>query len=322
MALAGVALVLLGNDQKRSPNPARTHIHDLSYFYPKTASGTLAPTSVERVYWSEGESGRKIGFIGDKDGSMVPIEAHRIHPTEENIFTPGKIESLVEGTLERPLLVYPGYGDILLERGHLEGHLRDGNHRSIAAIEIGAPIVWIMMSDVTKQYLDQAGMGHVSGSHQKQLKKLYEAIRKAQKAHGAPLFRWKTPSKVRGSSADVESLLEAERAMVQVDQELQEAYQTRLQRIGFLESPEIPHERQLRDPQLYIRLRIQELKTQQGIDWVRAHVMRTPESNAISDLVSRRGAISDRLYDLRERAGLDPRKEHLDPSTGKVVRSF
>lgn len=309
---------------RRSENPLSDDESnaDLEYFYPATATGRLKPGSRERVFWSRGPHG-SLGFIGDLDGRMIPIEAKDLSFTEGNIFTPRKIEVLVEEASKRDLLVYPGYGDVYLEKGNrLHGAMRDGNHRASAAIQLGAPIVWILLSDSTKHQLDEAGLGHVDGAYLKSLEKLYRAIRKAQKAHGAPLFQWKTPSKLRASEKDLEELVAAESQLIELEKSLDQAYRDRLKKIGFLQKPHFSEAEQLQRASTFVRMRIAELREKHGRDWMMENVLLTKESEALRVLLQERTELLGRLDTLRTNAGLNSRTEHLDPVTKKVFRRF
>ncbi len=323
LALAG-GLAWMASSSHWKVNPIRGEEieNSLEYFYPETASGRLRPQRGERIFRSRGPSG-SIGFIGDKDGRMIPIEAQYLSLTEGNIFTPQKIDSLVEEASKREILVYPGYGDVSLESdGHLHGHMRDGNHRVSAAIELGAPIVWILLSDSTKQQLDEAGLGHVHGAYHKSLSKLYKAIRKAQKAHGAPLFQWKVPSKIRVSPSEFDDLVAAESQMIDLDRSLDMAYKNRLKSMGFLKKPYFSEAEQLQRAATFDRMRINELREEHGREWVFENVLFSKESEVIRILLQERNALVERLHTLRTNAGLDPRTEHVDPTTKKVFRRF
>ena len=85
----------------------------LRAYFPETAKGTLKPRKGESWYAAEG-----IQYLGDDDGTMVPIDAEHLEPMPENIFYPDKFSALVEAIEagENPG-VHPGYADTPLTVG-------------------------------------------------------------------------------------------------------------------------------------------------------------------------------------------------------------
>ena len=199
-------------------NLAQSSHQGLQQHFPQTARGQLEVYLGEETFWA-GRGNRQIGFSGPTDGRMVPVEARYVMPMSENIFYGEKLASLVEAIREgwRPV-VRPGYGHFSLvdqtdieeshdyaewelgepyeeeDKGALRVTVRDGNHRTFAALVAGAPFVWVLLSDSDRQDIFMP-----PPSMKRTYDKLYAAIRKAQRQAGAPLL--KRPRRERGSRA-------------------------------------------------------------------------------------------------------------------------
>jgi hypothetical protein len=239
----------------------------------------------------------------------VPIGADNLEAMPENIWDADKLAALVEAAGGREqVLVYPGYADLWVKNGELCAQVRDGNHRTFAAIEAGSDFAWVLMSDSTRQSLDLR-----EGPTQEVL---YRAIRKAQSDYGAPLFKRRRNTIRKGSKYDV--LLAVEREHAALTKALDEALQAMLLRFGAVEDTGYPLEEQLQRPDIFWRLRLGELAKQHGRDFILDTVYDSPEGAKKRELEKRRGALFDTLFDLRKAAGLK-HAERLDPVTGLVA---
>ncbi len=274
--------------------------HDgLAAYFPETAAG-MEQHRGEYVFWA-GE----LGYLGNTDGTMVPVDAEGLAAMPENIWDERKFSALVDAAESgaQPV-VYPGYADLFLEDGALTAQVRDGNHRTFAAVVAGAPFSWVLMSDRTKQELGEDGYDRA----------LYRAIRKAQREQGAPMFKRKSASRLKGGAHA--ELLAGERRYDEITQAMTDYYSTMLRKHGRAEGTGYSLEEQLQRPQMFWRTRARELSERHDIDW---H----------DDPLVRQGAALERerqelwqwLWDARKAAGLDPRTERLDPASGKVVRN-
>lgn len=277
----------------------------LRAYFPETAKGTLKPRKRESWYAAEG-----IQYLGDDDGTMVPIDAENLEPMPENIFYPDKFSALVEAVEagQNPG-VHPGYADLTVEGGALTAQVRDGNHRTFAPIAAGGTMSWVMMSDNTRQDLDQ----RVPGSDA-----LYRQIRAAQKAAGAPLFTRRAASKAKGPKGELDRLaaMQARRLALQAVEE--DYYRAMLRQWGRAEQTGYPLSEQLERPQLFWRMRLGELKEAHGADWLFDQIFDAPE-HAQKDAASKeRAAQLNDLLDLRKKLGLKY-NERLDPVTRKPV---
>lgn len=275
---------------------------DLRDYFPESAAGTLQPRTHEELFCPiEG-----LCYVGDKDGSMVPIEADDLEEIEGNTFDARKFSTLVHAIQDGDVIVQPGYADLFLEHGVVTAQVRDGNHRTFAALAAGASYSWVMISDNTKQEIDEGRND-----------KLYKAIRAAQKAYGAPLFKKHAVSKLKGGGAALKALQKAERDHMDARQAIHEYYQEMLRRFG--PSTTSPHDLndQLTRPQVFWRIRLNELAKEHGHDWVFETVDALKESKLARRLQEQLSALD--LYELRKVAGLNPVREKLDPVTMKVV---
>ena len=320
LTLGAVAVLALAGVVRRRGSRAR---HSLPYhlrfledflgarhkglraYFPETAKGTMKPRKGESWYAAEG-----IQYLGDDDGTMVPIDAENLEPMPENIFYPDKFSALVEAIEagENPG-VHPGYADLTVEDGALTAQVRDGNHRTFAAIAAGGTRSWVMMSDSTRQDLDQ----RVPGSEA-----LYRAIRAAQKDAGAPLFTRRAASKAKGPKGELDRLaaMQARRLALQAVEE--DYYRAMLRKWGRVEQTGYPLSEQLQRPQLFWRMRLGELGEAHGSDWVVDQIFDAPEHTAKDAASKERAAQLSDLLALRTKLGLKY-NERLDPVTRKPV---
>ena len=319
LTLGAVAVLALAGVVRRRGSRAR---HSLPYhlrfledflgarhkglraYFPETAKGTMKPRKGESWYAAEG-----IQYLGDDDGTMVPIDAENLEPMPENIFYPDKFSALVEAIEagENPG-VHPGYADLTVEDGALTAQVRDGNHRTFAAIAAGGTRSWVMMSDSTRQDLDQ----RVPGSEA-----LYRAIRAAQKDAGAPLFTRRAASKAKGPKGELDRLaaMQARRLALQAVEE--DYYRAMLRKWGRVEQTGYPLSEQLQRPQLFWRMRLGELGEALGSD-VYDQIFDAPEHTAKDAASKERAAQLSDLLALRTKLGLKY-NERLDPVTRKPV---
>lgn len=277
----------------------------LRAYFPETAKGTLKPRKGESWYAAEG-----IQYLGDDDGTMVPIDAEHLEPMPENIFYPDKFSALVEAVEagENPG-VHPGYADLTVEDGALTAQVRDGNHRTFAAIAAGSPMSWVMMSDSTRQDLDQ----RVPGSDA-----LYRAIRAAQKDAGAPLFTRRAASKAKGPKKELDQLAAMQTRRVELQAVEENYYRAMLRKWGRVEQTGYPLSEQLQRPQLFWRMRLGELGEAHGSDWVVDQIFDAPDHTAKDAASKERAAQLSDLLALRTKLGLKY-NERLDPVTRKPV---
>jgi hypothetical protein len=314
-ALAAVsALLRRGSSARRSGLPSHLRFLEaylgvrhggLAAYFPETARGALRPGRGERWFDADG-----IRYLGDADGTMVPIEAGELEPMPENIFSADKLSALVDAIEagESPG-VYPGYADLTLENGTLTAQVRDGNHRTFAPVLAGGDMSWVMMSDSTRQDLDQRVLGSDA---------LYRAVRAAQRAAGAPLFVRRSASKVKGKGGELDRLAAMEQRRVCLASIENDYYVAMLKKWGRAEDTGFDLQSQLERPQIFWRMRICELKAEHGPDWVSTHIYDTPEHDAFSAAAKERMEQFSALYDLRMKLGLQ-RGERLDPATRKPV---
>ena len=277
----------------------------LRAYFPETAKGTLKPRKGESWYASEG-----IQYLGDDDGTMVPIDAENLEPMPENIFYPDKFSALVEAveTGENPG-VHPGYADLDVEDGALTAQVRDGNHRTFAAIAAGAPMSWVMMSDRNRQEINQREPGSES---------LYRAIRAAQKAAGVPLFTREAASKAKGPKKELDRLAAMQARRMELEAIEEDYYRAMLRKWGRVEQTGYSLSEQLERAQIFWAERVRELKEKHGTEWIQENLRDTPEYEAKNAAWKERSAQFSDLYDLRQKMGLK-RGERLDPVTRKPV---
>lgn len=278
----------------------------LAAYFPETAKGMLKPRRGEAWFDADG-----MHYLGDTDGTMVPIDADDLEPMPENIFYPDKFSALVEAVEagDNPG-VYPGYADLTVEDGRLVAQVRDGNHRTFAPIAAGGTRSWVMMSDNTRQDLDRRTPGSEA---------LYRAVRAAQRAAGAPLFTRRSAGKVKGPTAELRRLAALERRRIELEGLEDTHYRAMLRRWGRVEETGHPLFDQLERAQLFWRLRLSELRAAHGAAWLDEHLFDTPEHDAAARVTQARSALFSELYDLRKALGLKV-GERLDPATLKPVR--
>lgn len=277
----------------------------LAAYFPKTAAGTLKPGRGESFYPADG-----IHYLGDDDGSMVPVQAEHLEPMPENTFDGAKLSALVDAIAggDQPV-VYPGYADLDLEDGNLTAQVRDGNHRTFAPVLAGSDMSWVMMSDATRQDLNDP-------ARKRETEGLYRAVRAAQKEAGAPLFQRKVASRARPSKA-LQALAVAEARRI-VLLAAQDAYYVAMLRT-YGRATETGHdlEHQFESPQVFWRMRLNELYKERGLDWIERTIEDAPATRAHRAAESERMKLD--LYSLRQAAGLQ-HGERLDPVTMRVVR--
>ena len=318
LALAAVAAArscqAKGSSARRAPLPRHLrHLeaylgarHDgLAAYFPETARGALRPGRGERWFDADG-----IRYLGDADGTMVPIGADDLEPMPENIFSASKLSALVDAIEAggNPG-VYPGYADLTVDGGALSAQVRDGNHRTFAPILAGGDMSWVMMSDSTRQDLDQ----RVPGSDA-----LYRAVRAAQRAAGAPLFVRRSASRVKGGRGELDQLAAMEQRHARLASIENDYYVAMIKKWGPAEGTGFGLREQLDRPQLFWRMRVSELKAKHGSDWVFSQIYDAPEHDAFSAAAKERMEQFSALHDLRIKLGLQ-RGERLDPATRKPV---
>lgn len=272
---------------------------DLSDYFPQTAAGTLQPGEGEDLFCAM----RGVCYVGSTNGIMVPIEAENLEEISGNTFDAEKFSTLVDAIQHGDIVLEPGYADIYLEDGQLKAQVRDGNHRTLAAIAAGASMSWVMLSDNVKQDIDQGRND-----------KTYRAIRAAQRAYGVPQLKKQTLSRVKSSPA-LETLREAEAEYIEIQQFLNEFHKSMLRRFGPLEEYGGSLERQLESAQVFWRLRAGELTKENGWDWI-LKLDEEEVSKKANRLAHRLSELN--LYDKRRAAGLK-HGERLDPATMKVI---
>jgi hypothetical protein len=292
----------------------------LQRHYPQTARGQLEPYLGETIYWTNG-----YGITGPTDGTMVPIEARYLHAISGNIFDYGKLAALVAAIEDgkRPV-VRSGYAQLyVLDRDHIResqeygvgqdewgqvyedsdigalvGQARDGNHRSFAGLIAGAPVAWVRMSDNDKQEL-------IHGRGDRRVDKLYTAIRKAQKAWGAPLFTRPRKRRVKRTSA----LDQAEARYKSLDKDV--AILERMLLESYYDGKQ-PGRAQLnsdmleRRPGMYLRMLIKRRRKAEGVAFM-DKLFDDPVFQALNATRKQREVLYPKLYELRKQAGLDPR---------------
>jgi hypothetical protein len=277
----------------------------LRAYFPETAKGTLKPRKGESWYAAEG-----IQYLGDDDGTMVPIDAEHLEPMPENIFYPDKFSALVEAVEagENPG-VHPGYADLTVEDGALTAQVRDGNHRTFAAIAAGGTMSWVMMSDRNRQEINQREPGSDA---------LYRAIRAAQKAAGVPLFTREAASKAKGPKKELDRLAAMQARRMELEAIEEDYYRAMLRKWGRVEQTGYSLSEQLERAQIFWSERVRELKEKHGTEWIQENLRDTPEYEAKNAAWKERSAQFSDLYDLRQKMGLK-RGERLDPVTRKPV---
>lgn len=251
---------------------------------------------------------RGICYVGATDGTMVPIEAENLEEISDNTFDAKKFSTLVDAIQNGSIVLEPGYADLTLEDGELKAQIRDGNHRTLAAIAAGASMSWVMISDSTRQDINQ-GLDD----------KLYRAVRAAQKAYNKPQLQKLELTKVKMSPALL-ALRDAEAEDLALLGEQYKYYQSMLRRFGLVENTGSSEFDQLEErPGVFWKMRILELIEARGsTDWVYA-LDKEPATQRHAQTAARRNELN--LYEKRRAAGLK-HGERLDPVTMKVVSPF
>jgi hypothetical protein len=290
---------------------------DLSRHYPQTAAGRMEPGLGEDVFWA-GRGYRKIGYIGPTDGTMVPIEARYAEPIEGNIFYPEKLSALVSAIQsgDQPI-VEAGYAHLMLidggdveesheygderpwerdDKGALHADVRDGNHRTMAALLAGSDFTWVRLSDATKQDVFRPPKGR-----ERAMAKLYTEIRRAQRAHGAPLL--KRPRK-RKRSTELVGLEARYNALRAEERRLEQQLLRDLEDLG--DGLVYTLAERLERPQTFLRARLARAREQGDTATLRRYE-RHPTHQRREEVRRMRQDAFDKLWDLRTAAGLDPR---------------
>ncbi len=291
----------------------------LDEYYPETAKGTLEPYLGGDIFWA-GSGPRRVGYAGPTDGTMVPIEARYAHPIAGNIFDDGKFSALVEAIADyREPVVRPGYAHLSLvdsqtiresqeyesdiewgeaygrdDLGALAAQVRDGNHRTFAALAAGAPFVWVRMSDLDKQFILSAPKGH-----ERRANKLYTAIRKAQKSAGAPLI--KRPRRKRVRPQVLSQLQTYEARYTSLEADIEKLQRLQLKQYDEYNTDPRPLYERLERPGLFLRFLFKDLRTADE-DMFR-RVLLSPESKARRALQKEKESLWSKLYDLRKAVG-------------------
>lgn len=280
----------------------------LATYFPETARGALRPGRGEQWFSADG-----LHYLGDSDGTMVPILAENLEPMPQNIFDAAKLSALVEAIEEgEEPGVQPGYADITVEDGVLVAQVRDGNHRTFAPILAGGDMSWVMLSDSVRQDLDR----HAPGTEA-----LYRAIRAAQRAAGAPLFQ-RRANKAKGTSADLQRMVELEVRLDGLRRAEEDAYRKILRHVGPLSDTAWSTQDQEERPQIFCRMRLQQLMQERGKGWLEANILSSPgyisARGTIDGAVAERNGLVEEVYELRKKLGIRP-GERLDPKTRKIV---
>jgi hypothetical protein len=326
LGAAGALAVLSLASRRRGSRGADAHLDlaylaegegDLAEHYPQTAAGRLEPGRGEDVFWA-GRGYRKIGYIGPTDGTMVPIDARYADPISGNIFYPEKLSALVAAVQagDQPV-VDVGYAELMLlsqqhvtesveysdERpweaadvGDLYADVRDGNHRTMAALISGAPFTWVRMSASTKQDLV-----HIPKGREAYTKRLYAAIRRAQREAGVPVFQ--RPRRRRKSQRLIEAEAQYDRLMRR-ERELYRALLRDLEDMG--DGRDFSMAERLERAQTFLRSRLRRAHEQGDealIERYHAHPLREQKAQ----VAKQREQAFSRRWDLRRDAGLDPR---------------
>jgi len=317
------AYVALRDEVQSRLDEGRVSSQDLAEYYPKTAKGKLKPYTGDNVFWS-GRGFRQYGIAGPMDGTMVPIEARYVQPMPLNIFDYDKLAALVDAidSGDRPV-VHAGYAHLnLVTRGEveesrdyaedieLESHakpfsdddvgaltaqVRDGNHRSFAGLIVGADIAWVRMGDADKQDL-------IERRGEPRIDKLYTAIRRAQRDHGAPVF--KRPRRKALKVSPELDLAEARYAYLKAEQD-------RLERLVYLryydngESYAFTEKERLARVGMYLRLLFGRMRERDPMFLL--ELRKDPDYMRLAEVQKERTDIHGRLWDLRTAAGIDPR---------------
>ncbi len=296
----------------------------LEEYYPDTARGELKPHRTERVFYA-GDGYRKIGYTGPADGMMVPVEARYVVPVQGNIFSGDKFSALVKSIRDgdQPI-VDAGYGffsivdrsDIRQSReynewemgepyddddlGELTVQVRDGNHRTFAALVAGAPFTWVRLSDS-----DKKDIFNPDPSRKRAMDKLYRVIRKVQRDAGAPLLT--RPRKPRGYKKAQAQLQVAEAKEKSIDDDIRKIQVVLLRELDeYNKSYAFKSLEELeKRAGLYLGFLMQDLREadySKFLDVIKNH----PLSKALDALRGERAEMSRRLYDLRKAAGVKP----------------
>lgn len=280
----------------------------LAAYFPETARGALRPGRGEQWFSADG-----LSYLGDSDGTMVPILAENLEPMPQNIFDAAKLSALVEAIEEgKEPGVQPGYADLTVEDGALVAQVRDGNHRTFAPILAGGDMSWVMLSDNVRQDLDR----HAPGTEA-----LYRAIRAAQRAAGAPLFQ-RRANKAKGTSVDLQRMVELEVRLDDLRRAEEDAYRKILRHVGPLNATAWSIQDQEERPQIFCRMRLQQLVKEWGKSWLEANILSSPgyisARKTIEGAVAERIGLVEEVYELRKKLGIRP-GERLDPKTRKIV---
>lgn len=325
-----------GSREVNAYRTLRESIHgesgDISEFYPETAAGRLKPGPMEEVFWA-GYARKRIGYVGPSDGTMVPIGARYLIPTQLNIFDKKKLAALVSTIREgREPLVHAGMADPFIvgkldvkegrqyaedtfaeslaypyedsDVGALAARMYDGNHRSFAALVAGAPFTWVQISRRSlPSILEDTSQG----------RRLYLKIRKAQEDAHAPLLT--KPRKRLGpratSTVAVEmrqELAEAELEYIRVKSEIEYAHKELLKSFHHGGSVRLPLHEQLKQPEMFLRKRVEQAMALQDDKFLDRY-FEDPLTRRLSLLEGQRSSVWSKIWDLKRKLGVDPREK-------------
>ena len=314
---------------------AESQAGDIKEFYPDTASGLLEPGPREEVFWA-GLGRRRIGYIGPSDGTMVPIDARYLVPTQLNIFSMEKLGALASAVRQgREPLVRAGFADVSLvdklgvkeglqyrddiftellgrpyedkDIGALAGRMRDGNHRSFAALVAGAPFTWVQVSDRSLQDIFQDTPS---------ARRLYREIRRAQADAYAPQLTKPKRRKGQGgpgpratsrSEAGLRGeLREAEMELLKVKGEIEYAYKELLKSFHRGGRVRLPLHEQLENPEMFLRKRLEQAMAERDQALLDRY-WEDPLSARLDLLEGQSSTLWSKIWDAKVKLGIDPR---------------
>jgi hypothetical protein len=334
---AGVALVA---QRRRRPPPMGSANVDayldlehpahqagnLEDYYPETARGELGPESHgDRVFWA-GRGYQRIGYVGPTDGRMLPIPSRYASPISGNTFDGAKMGALVRAIKEgADPVVHPGYAMLGLvtktdvdegveygdprpytsdDIGEVNADVRDGNHRTFAALLAGAPFTWVLISDATVQDLFNP-----DGPRKSYFDRLYTEIRRLQRDAGATLLTRPRRKRVR-RTAELDRVekqhAEAKAQIFRLRQQLVQEFDDMGDGLSWT------MEDRLERPQTFLRARLSRARDE-GDEALIDRYHDSADRKELSALNKRQRDLWSRLWDLQVATGIDPR-------TGKAAR--
>ena len=287
---------------------------DLEDHYPETAADTLEGDRGDRVFWAG-----NVGYMGPTDGTMVPVAAEYLTPIWGNIFDSDKLSALVQAAQERSIVVTPGYANFNVitandvresqeyedddevvrtraDIGQLEAQVRDGNHRTFAALLAGSDFSWVMLSDSNKQDIDD----HPEMPH---IKRMYTEIRRAQRAYHAPQYRRPRRAKVKHIPRLDE--VQARISAIEYAQHFNYIELLRMYSGGPEDSRAGTAHNRYERPELFWRILLGDIREQRP-DLFDRILMEEPGVVKSRELFNERMALLKELRSLQEEAGIDP----------------